>query len=149
MTILWWHWLVLGLILIVAELAASGGFYIIFFGIAAVIVGVLAMFGVAGQEAMQLLLFSGLSVGSLLLFRGRLLRWLQVEPQAPPVDQLVGEVGTASEDLAPGMVGRVELRGTTWSARNIAGIPLIRGVRFRVVRVEGLLLFVEPEGARS
>jgi membrane protein implicated in regulation of membrane protease activity len=149
MTILWWHWLVLGLVLIVAELAAAGGFYIIFFGIAAVIVGVLAMFGVAGQEAMQLLLFSGLSIGSLLLFRGRLLKWLQVEPQAPPVDQLVGEVGTASEDLAPGMVGRVELRGTTWSARNVAGTPLIRGVRFRVLRVEGLLLVVEPEGARS
>ena len=149
MTILWWHWLVLGLILIVAELAASGGFYIIFFGVAAVVVGLLAMFGVAGQEAMQLLLFSGLSVGSLLLFRGRLLRWIQIEPQRPPVDQLVGEVGTASEDLAPGMVGRVELRGTVWSARNIAGVPLVRGVRFRVVRVEGLLLSVEPEGARS
>ena len=39
MDILWWHWLVLGLLLVLAELAASGGFYIIFFGIAALIVG--------------------------------------------------------------------------------------------------------------
>ena len=30
----WWHWLVLGLVLVALELAASGGFYVIFFGIA-------------------------------------------------------------------------------------------------------------------
>ena len=64
---------------------------------------------------MQLLLFSALSVGSLLIFRGRLLKWLQADPQAPPVDTLVGEIGTAAEDLLAGSVGRVELRGTAWS----------------------------------
>jgi inner membrane protein len=149
MTILWWHWLVFGLLLVVAELAAAGGFYVIFFGIGAIVVGLLAMFGVGGSVPMQLLLFSGVSVGSLLLFRSRLLKWVQVDPQAPAVDQLVGEVGTASEDLAPGMVGRVELRGTSWSARNAAKVQLPRGARFKVVGVDGLMLFVEPEGARS
>jgi membrane protein implicated in regulation of membrane protease activity len=149
MTILWWHWLVLGLLLVVAEMAAAGGFYFIFFGVAAVVVGLLAAFGLAGPLWMQLLLFSVLSVASLVLFRSRILRALQRDPQAPPVDALVGEVGVASEELPAGGVGRVELRGTAWSARNLATVAVPRGTRCRVVSVDGLTVFVEPEGARS
>ena len=73
MELLWWHWLVLGLLLVVAEMAASGGFYIIFFGIGAIVVGLLASFDLAGPLWMQLLLFSAISVGSLMIFRRRLL----------------------------------------------------------------------------
>ena len=149
MELLWWHWLVPGLLLVVADMAASGGFYIIFFGIGAIVVGLLASFDLAGPIWMQLLLFSAISVGSLLLFRRRLLKWLQVDPQAPPVDMIVGEVGVAAEDLLPGKVGRVELRGAAWSGRNITNATLARGARCRVIRVDGLTVDVEPEGARS
>ena len=148
MTLLWWHWLVLGLLLVVAEMAASGGFYIIFFGIGAIVVGVLASFDLAGPLWMQVFLFAAISVGSLLIFRRRLLKWLQVDPQAPPVDMIVGEVGVAAEDLLPGRVGRVELRGAAWSGRNITNVTLARGARCRVIRVDGLTVDVEPEGAR-
>jgi membrane protein implicated in regulation of membrane protease activity len=148
MAILWWHWLVLGMLLVLAEMAAAGGFYIIFFGIAALVVGVLAGFGIAGPVWAQVLLFSVLSVASLLLFRTRLLQWFQVDPQAPAVDQLEGEVGKVLEELAPGGVGKVELRGSAWSARNNTSATLPRGTRCRVTRVDGLMLYVEPEGAR-
>ena len=148
MTILWWQWLLFGLVLMVAELATPGGFYLIFFGTSAVIVGFLASFDAAGPEWAQLLLFSLLAVASLVLFRSRLLKMFQPDPQKPSVDQLVGEIGVATEDLAPGQVGRVELRGTTWSAKNRGGASLATGQRIRVVGVDGLLLFVDQEGAR-
>jgi membrane protein implicated in regulation of membrane protease activity len=148
MSILWWHWLVLGLVLVVVEMASAGGFYIIFFGIGAVIVGLLALFGLAGPPWAQMLVFAGLSVIGLALFRDRFQRWFQVDPQLPPVDALVGEIGQVMEDLPPAAVGRVELRGSAWSARNASAVPLSRGTRCRVVRVDGLMLFVEPEGAR-
>ena len=48
MDILWWHWLVLGLLLVVVELVSAGGFYIIFFGVGALIVGLLSASGAAG-----------------------------------------------------------------------------------------------------
>lgn len=147
MTILWWQWMLVGLALMFAELATPGGFYLLFFGIAAVIVGGLASVDIAGSLPVQLLLFSGVAVASLLLFRNRLLQMFQADPQRPPVDQLVGEIGTATETLAPGDVGRVELRGTTWSARNRGGAVLTVGQRVRVVGVDGLLLFVDQEGA--
>jgi hypothetical protein len=149
MTLLWWHWIVFGLSLILAEIASPGGFYIIFFGIAAVLIGALAGVGAAGPVWMQLFLFSVLSIGSLVLFRNRLLTWFQVDPQAPAIDTLVGEVGTVHEDLAPGGIGKVELRGTAWSARNTSSAPLARGARCLVVRVDGLTLDVRPEGVRS
>jgi membrane protein implicated in regulation of membrane protease activity len=149
MEILWWHWLVLGLLLVLAELATAGGFYVIFFGVAALVVGVLSGFDVAGPLWVQLLLFSALSLASLLLFRARLLEWVQHDPQRPEIDTLIGEIGIASDELAPGTVGKVEVRGAAWSARNTTALPLGRGVRVRVVRVDGLTLDVEPEGVRS
>jgi membrane protein implicated in regulation of membrane protease activity len=149
MDILWWHWLVLGLLLVVGELATPGGFYLIFFGVAAIVVGLLASAGLAGPVPVQVLAFSVLSVALLALFRARLLRWMQRDPQAPPIDTLVGEIGTAIDTLAPDAVGKVELRGTSWSARNSSEDAIGAGARCRVVRVEGLMLHVWPEGGRS
>ena len=56
MTILWWHWLVLGLLLAVAELATAGGFYLLFFGIGALLVGGLAGLGLVTEAWLQILL---------------------------------------------------------------------------------------------
>ena len=144
----WWHWLALGLILVALEMAASGGFYVIFFGIAALAIGGLRLFDVAGPAWFQVLLFSVVSVGSLLLFRSRFLRWMQLDTPGDDVDSLVGEIAVPLEDIAPGAVGRAELRGTVWAARNAARVPVIRGARCTVVRVDRLMIFLEPEGAR-
>jgi membrane protein implicated in regulation of membrane protease activity len=148
MTILWWHWLVLGLMLTLGEVITPGGFFVIFFGVAAIVVGLLARADLAGPSWMQLLLFSLFSVGSLLLFRTRLLRWMQLDPQLPAVDALVGEIATASDELLPGAVGKVQLRGASWSARNVSQSALLPGARCRVLRVDGLMVDVTPEGAR-
>ena len=67
----WWHWLALGLILVALEMAASGGFYVIFFGIAALAIGGLHLLDLAGPAWLQLLLFSVLSVASLLCSAAR------------------------------------------------------------------------------
>jgi membrane protein implicated in regulation of membrane protease activity len=147
MDILWWHWVVLGLFLILVELAAAGGFYVIFFGIAALLVGLLSSMHAAGSIGAQLILFSVLSVASLLLFRDALVQHFQGDPRATEIDQLVGEVAIVLEELPPGAVGKVELRGTTWSARTSTGALLPRGTRCRVTSVDGLTLSVAPEGA--
>lgn len=149
MSLLWWHWIVVGLLLILGEMASAGGFYVIFFGVAALLVGILAAFGVAGPGWAQLILFSVLSISSLALFRSPLMKWMQLDPQRPAVDPLIGEIGITQEDIVPGGVGRLELRGTSWSGRNATSSALTRGTRCRVVRVEGLMLHVEPEGGRA
>lgn len=142
----WWHWLALGLILVALEIAASGGFYVIFFGIAAVVIGSLNLFGLAGPTWFQFLLFSLIAVASLLLFRHPVLRLMHGTGLATEVDSLVGETALPMDDIPAGAVGRAELRGTVWSARNATPEVLPRGRRCRVVRVEGLLIILEPEG---
>ena len=145
----WWHWLALGLILVALEMAASGGFYVIFFGVAAIAIGGLHLFDLAGPAWFQLLLFSVLSVGSLLLFRNPLLHLLKLDTPGEDVDSLVGETAIPAEEIGPGAVGRAELRGTVWSARNVGPTPLSRGQRCRVVRVDRLMIFIESEGVRA
>ena len=144
----WWHWIVLGLVLAVAEIASAGGFYIIFFGIGAVLVGLLAWLGWAGPVWMQVAEFTVFSLITMALFRRRLLGSVQPNPQAPVIDTIVGEVAITAEDVPAGGVGRVELRGTAWSARAADGQTIVRGSRCVVTRVDGLMLYIVPEGAR-
>jgi membrane protein implicated in regulation of membrane protease activity len=149
MAIAWWHWLVLGLLLIALELAAFGGFYIIFFGIAAVIISLMAALGADTPVWAELALFSVISVGSLLLFRSPLMRWMNIAGVGVDVDSLVGETGVVQQDIPAHGIGRVELRGSSWSARNNSATLLAAGRRVTVVRVERLMLIVEAEGAHS
>ena len=60
---------------------------------------------------------------------------------------LVGEVGTVRVVLAPGHMGKIELRGASFSARNISTVTLQPGERCRVATVDGLTVNVAPEGA--
>ena len=143
----WWQWLALGLVLVALEMAATGGFYVIFFGIAAIVIAALQVVDLAGPAWVQLLLFSVISVASLLFFRQRLLSRWQVEGAGAEVDSLVGETAFALEDIPAGAVGRVELRGTTWSARNSTDASIVKGRRCTVVRTSQLMLFVRPEEA--
>lgn len=142
----WWYWLFMGLILAGAEMMAPGGFYLLFFGIAALVVGALAGTGVVQTDWLQWLLFSGLAILSLLLFRGPLLRMMKEhERHAQPVDTMVGETAVLLDDLPPGQTGKAELRGTTWSARNVGTSPLAKGQRVTVTKVDGLTLWLKPQ----
>jgi membrane protein implicated in regulation of membrane protease activity len=140
----WWMWLAGGLVLMVAELATPSGFFIMFFGLGALTVGVLARLGLVAAPWAEWLLFTVLSLAYLLVFRGK----LQQRVQAPPplaVDSLVGVLAVPQAGIDPGQVGRVEVRGSTWNARNGAVVPLHIGQRCTVVSVDGLLLTVRPE----
>ncbi len=149
MIIAWWHWLALGLILVALELSVAGGFYILFLGVAAIVISALSLLEVAGPLWVQLLLFSVLSVLSLLFFRSPLLRWMKLDRASPDIDSLVGETGVMLDDIPPGEIGRAELRGTVWSARNTSAEILQKGHRCVVVRVDRLTLLIKPEGADS
>ena len=149
MIIAWWHWLAVGLVLVALEVSVASGFYILFFGVSAIVISVLSLLGIAGPLWIQFFLFSVLSVVSLLFFRSPLLRWMKLDRASPDIDSLVGEEGVALDDLPPGELARVELRGTVWSARNISAVALPKGNRCVVVRVDRLTLLVTPEGARS
>ena len=140
----WWLWLAGGLALVVAEVVTPSGFFIIFFGLAALTVGVLVWLQVVGSLAFELLIFTVLSVAYLLVFRGRLQSSVPMPPSSN-VDSLIGVLAVVQERLSPGVVGRVEVRGASWSARNTSDVTMAPGQRARVAAIDGLTLAVVPE----
>ncbi len=138
----WWIWVVIGLVFVGAEVALPGGIVLLFFGVAAILVGLLVAPGLDIPTWAEFAIFSVLAVLSLLTLRGPILRRMKYSSQPGDLDSLQGEVARLVQDLAPGGEGKAELRGTTWSARNISDEPLNAGQACTVERVEGLTLFL-------
>ena len=65
------------------------------------------------------------------------------------VDSLVGETAIPLEEILPDAVGRAELRGTVWSARNAGTVTLLKGQRCLVTSVDRLMIFIKAEGVRT
>ena len=137
----WWLWILLGLGLLAFEVTASGALFALFFGVGALLVAPIAAAGFPAE--IQWFAFPAFSLVSLATMRGPLLR--RISRQPPRGAELVGERGRLLADLRPGDEGRVELRGTTWTARALGTEPLIRGQRCVVEWVEGLTLWVRGE----
>ena len=143
---IWWYWMLLGLVLLAAEMMTPGGFYMLFFGLSALTVGTLAGLGFVEVDWLQWLLFSGIAVGSLLVCRRPLLAMMrQGTVNMPDIDSMMGELAIPLESLAVGSTGKAELRGTTWTAKNVGTTPLEKGQRGKVTRVEGLTLWITTE----
>jgi membrane protein implicated in regulation of membrane protease activity len=139
----WWIWILVGLALLAVEVAIPGGIIMLFFGVSAMIVGALVAFGVGGPLWFQALLFSVLSVVSLLTLRGPILRRMNsTDGSADLVDSIAGKQAVALDDIAPMAEGKVELRGTSWTACNVGNRPLPAGQKCIVDRVDGLKLYV-------
>jgi membrane protein implicated in regulation of membrane protease activity len=136
-------WFALGLVLLLIELATPSGFFVMFFGLGAITVGVLQGIGLLGSALTHWFVFTALSVIYLLLFRGRIQKGVDQPPAN--IDTLVGELAVPRERILPGQVGRVDLRGSLWNARNDASALIDAGQRCRVTRVDGLMLYVQPE----
>ena len=112
-------WLIVGIILILSEFIIPG-FIICFFGAAAIITGILYWFIPSLALAWQILLFAVLGVVLLVacrrympgVFKGR------ENGSAGDIDDdnVSGNICVCTADIAPGVPGKVEFRGTLWNA---------------------------------
>jgi inner membrane protein len=136
-----WFWLSLGLLLGIAEMLAPG-FFLIWLGLAAVIVGMIAWL-LPVSIPFQVALFAVLSV--LTVYAGKkFLKDNPIESDDPKLNdrgaRLTGEVVTVVEAIADGR-GRVKVGDTEWNAR---GADAAAGARVRVTGADGAVLLVEP-----
>jgi len=141
----WWMWILMGFGLLAAETLTPGGFFVFFFGLSAVVVGLLAGVGIAGSVQAQWLLFTALTVACLLLLRPRLVGRFRGSSDESQLPELIGDVAVLSDDLEPGGVAKAELRGTSWNVRSHEHTRLPRGSRCRVEKVDGLTLWIVPQ----
>ncbi len=142
----WWAWLVLGFVLLASELASPSGFYLLFAGIAAIIVGLLGLGELSGPAWAQWLLFTLISVLSVTLLRSRLARGFN-RADAKVDDSLVGQTVTLRDRIEAGGVGQGEHRGSVWTVQNLGSQVLEAGARCTVDEVNGVTLVVRAPPA--
>ena len=136
----WWGWFVMGAVLLGTEMfVIDAQFYLVFFGIAAALVGLLGL-GIEISESMQWLIFALLSIVAMVAFRRRI--YQKIRKPAGEVEEplRLGDRVVLPAPLEPGQSCRVDYRGSSWTARNIDSMALSGEVE--IVKVDGLTLHV-------
>jgi hypothetical protein len=142
---IWWGWIVIGLLLLGAELfVVEADFFLVFLGVSAILTGLLGFTlpGIPGWA--EWTFFALIALSSMVFFRKRVYRALRRDVPDMANDMLGQQLNLPVALPVAGSC-RVEYRGSTWTARNdgIAEIPL--GRRARVIGVDGIILRVESE----
>ncbi len=141
----WWAWMILGAVLLGAELfAVDAQFYLVFLGVSAAIVGLATLFGVTLPEWGQWLAFAIVSLIFFVTFRAALYNKLRGGGQGFD-NKIAGDTVAVAGDVAPGGHGRAEYRGSDWNVHNVGEQAIAAGSRAKVVEVDGLTLKVEAE----
>ena len=138
-----WHWWVLGVILILLEVLSPGVFFL-WMGIAAGIVGGILLLYPEFRWEYQILAFALFSVATVSLWRAYLRRHPTRSDQ--PLlnrrgEQYVGRVFTLQEPVVNGE-GKIMVDDSTWK---INGADCPSGTRVRVTGADGVVLMVKPE----
>jgi len=141
----WWGWMIIGAVLLGAELfAIDAQFYLVFLGVSAAVVGALGLLGVTMPEWAQWLTFAVLSLLSFFTFRQKL--YARISGGAKGFhDSMAGETIKLTQELAPGDEMRAQFRGTDWTLRNIGATPIAAGARAVVIKSESLTLHVSAQ----
>ena len=134
-------WLVLVLLFAGAE-AASVGLTSIWFAAGALCALIAALLG--GTLWVQIALFLVVSTLCLLAVRPLARRHLNNKVEATNADRVIGEQAKVTEDIDNiHGTGAVVIRGVAWTARSEDGLPVPAGSLVRVLRIEGVKVFVE------
>lgn len=137
-----WHWLILGVLLIILEVFAPGAFFL-WLGVSASVVGVILWVFPEMSWESQLLVFSIISVVSIALWRVR----LRKHPTESEDDALnsrtqhyVGRVFTLVEPITDGY-GKIHVDDSYWQ---VSGEDREKGKKVKVTGTDGMTLQVEP-----
>ena len=141
MDILYWHWLVLGLVLLVAEMLSPTGFFLLWIGAAAILVGGVSWLVPTLGWEVEVMMFGVMSVASFFVWR-RFRPALGVSDQ-PSLNRrghsYVGRTFTLATPIVNG-VGKLHVDDSQW---RISGADADAGTQVRVVAVDGATLKVE------
>jgi membrane protein implicated in regulation of membrane protease activity len=142
-TVLWWHWIVLGITLLILEMSL-GTFFILGLGVAAIAVGIIDVF-IQTTFTTELSIWMVLSVLAITAW----FKWFRQNPitESGQSNYRLDTLGTVIEDIQPHSRGKVTfdtpvLGNTSWHATS--KIDIDKNTRVRIVQINGQLIEVEP-----
>jgi len=144
--LLWWHWAVFGMALVLSELLLPT-FVLVWFGLGGIMIALALFLIPAMLLASQILLWTVASLGMTFL-------WFRVFKKGDHKSligrasaHIEGEVGMIMQDVAPFQAGKIRFQkpimgSDLWECRSEVSLSV--GTRAKVVRVEGNSVFVTP-----
>ena len=140
---LWLIWVIISVVCLILELT-SGDFFILCFAIGAAVSAIVA--GCGASLTLQIITFAVVSALSLLLIRPALIKKLHKphKVRLSNAEAVIGQEGRVSEEIEAGGYGRVAIDGDDWKALSADGIPIEKGTRVRVLKMDSIILTVEP-----
>ena len=144
MQFLWWHWIVLGIALTLLELAVPA-FFLVWFGLGALIVGLLLLVVPELGFAWQVILWSACSLVFIWLWFKVFRPGFHKTRAGMSKGALIGEVGLVIRDIRPFEKGQVRfqkpvLGDEVWES--LADDEIKAGERVNVIDFEGNILKV-------
>lgn len=133
-------WILIGIVLIIAELFTPG-FFLSSLGIGAIAAGLVSF--LSESTIVQLLVFALVTAASLFILRPLLLRISKDGKEKSGIDALIAEEGIVIEEIdnIEGK-GRVKVKGQEWKARCADGKNIAKGDVIIVTGIEGVTLSV-------
>ncbi len=139
-----WVWGAIGLVLLALEMA-TGTFYIVWFGIAAICVAIALWVFPQLHAAMQFAMFAALSLGSLAIWK---LHYQKTETHSrvgQAQGEEIGRVGVVFEAVGPQQNGKIRFTQGLMGSREwvaVSSQPIDAGSDAVVIAVEGNALRV-------
>lgn len=142
----WWYWVLLGIVLVLLELAIPA-FFVLWFGLAALLVGGLMLVFEMALVA-QLIVWGSASLAALALWLRLFRPRLGDNRIGSATGEVIGECGLLVDRVAPFQRGRVRFQKPVLGAEEwpcLAELEIAAGERVRVVAIEGHYLKVQPQ----
>ena len=134
-------WLVLMIVLTIVELMTMN-FVTIWFAIGALAALISSIAGV--ETAVQMWIFVGVSVVSLILTKPLLNKKIDFKKTETNADMVIGKTGIViSEINSDKFAGEVKVSGKIWSAVSIDGGVIEKETKVKIIKIEGVKLVVE------
>ena len=136
-------WLWLGAVVLFGAVeAATAGLVSIWFAAGAV-AGLIAAWLGAGV-AVQVVLFAAVSAAALAVTRPLVRRYAAGKAVPTNLDRVLGDTGRVTETIDNARsAGAVYVDGKTWTARSDDGAVIPQGTTVKILRIEGVTLFVK------
>ncbi|GGI80914.1 NfeD family protein [Shewanella gelidii] len=139
-------WLVVGVVMMLAELVIPGGIIILLGGAAVIVSGALALDIVEGVVQALTLWFIA-SIALVMSFRQVTQKLVGGDSHVGNTDEeldLFNQTALVKQTIGPGQqAGRIEFQGTDWTAIG-DGSEIVAGSQVRVICRENIALVVEP-----
>lgn len=139
----YWLWFAIAIILMIAEVTIGGNFFLLWIGISSLLVAILQWLIPAINWQYQWLIFSAVSISSILLWWQYLKKRSSQAKQThlnSGAERFLGKIYTLVEPIQNGK-GKVKVGDSVWL---VMGPDLSVGTRVKVVGIEGVFLKVQP-----